>query len=192
MNIDNSSDDNLLRFDLQRSLKRSHINPKDLTTIQRILLTTDGMVTEILEAYLLEQMKVTKLSQDYSVLDHDIPYLELNKGTQVLLRKILLRGKLSHKNYIYAESIIVPERLNEKLRDGLLKTNKPIGQLILEDRLETFREILDCGKEEAQELSVYFNVKKDSFLIFRDYRVLANQLPIMLITEKFPEDGMII
>ena len=63
LNID-SSNENLLRLDLQQTLKRSPINPKDLTSFQRILLTTDGMVTEILEAFFWERMKVIKLFQD--------------------------------------------------------------------------------------------------------------------------------
>ncbi len=152
--INNSSNNSLLRLDLQRSLKRSHINPKDLTSFQRILLTTDGMVTEILEAYLWERMKVVKLFQDYFCLEHEIPTLDIKKGCKVLQRKILLRGRLSQKNHIYAESIIIPDRLDEKMSDGLLNSNKPIGLLILEDRLETFHEILDCGKEHALNLAI--------------------------------------
>ncbi len=186
----NNPSNNLLRIDLQKSLKRSPINPKELTPFQRILLTTDGMVTEILEAYLWERMNVIKLFQDYFLLDHDIPSLEAKKGCSVLQRKIVLRGKISQKNHIYAESIIVPDRLVENIRDGLLNSNKPIGLLILENRLETFREILDCGKEEAHELADCFNIKKGDLLIFRTYRVLANRLPIMLITEKFPEKAI--
>jgi len=190
MDYENSSNKDLLRIDLQTSLKRSPLNPKDITPFQRILLTTDGMVTEILEAYLWERMKIIKLSQDYCRLDKDIPALEIGKGCKVMERKILLCGGISRKNHLYAESIIIPDRLHEKIRDGLLNTNKPIGLLILENRLETFREILDCGKEEAQDLASYFNVKRDDFLIFRTYRVFSNGLPIMLITEKFAEHGI--
>jgi len=178
----------LLRVDLQRSLKPSHINLKDLTPFQRILLTTDGMVTEILEAYLWERIKVTKIFQEYFILERSIPSLEIERGCRILKRKICLSGRLSHKNHIYAETIIVPDRLDERIRDGLLNSNKPIGQLILEDRLETFREILDYGKEQARDLAVYFNIKKNDFLIFRTYRVFTNSLPIMLITEKFQKN----
>jgi len=190
MDLDNSSNKDLLRIDLQTSLRRSPINPKDITPFQRILLTTDGMVTEILEAYLWERMKVIKLFQDYFTLDHEIPSLEVGKGSKVMQRKVLLRGGLSQKNHLYAESIIIPDRLDEKIRDSLIHTNKPIGLLILENRLETFREILDCGKEEAQDLAGYFNINRNDFLIFRTYRVFSNHVPIMLITEKFAENGM--
>ena len=190
MSVTTSTDNNLLRLDLQQTLKRSPINPRDLTSFQRVLLTTDGMVTEMLEAVFWERMKVIKLFQDHFILDHDIPSLEIKKDCNVMQRKIFLRGKLSQKNHLYGDSIIVPDRLEENIRDGLLNSNKPIGLLLLENRLETFREILDCGKEKAHDLADDFNIEKDDFLIFRTYRVIANHLPIMLITEKFPEKGM--
>ncbi|KKO20893.1 MAG: chorismate pyruvate-lyase family protein [Candidatus Brocadia sp.] len=190
MDIGDSSNRGLLRIDLQTSLKRSPLNPKDITPFQRILLTTDGMVTEMLEAYLWERMKVIKLFQGYFVADNENPFLEIAKGCRVMQRKVLLCGRLSQKNHLYADSIIIPDRLDERIKDSLLNTNKPIGLLILENRLETFREILDCGKEEAEDLADYFNIRRSEFLIFRTYRVFSNRLPIMLITEKFPESGM--
>ena len=73
------------------------------------------------------------------------------------------------------------------MRDGLLRSGKAIGLLILEDRLETFREILACGREQAGDLSVHFFVDPDEYLIYRTYRVIVKGSPVMLITEKFPE-----
>ena len=183
----NSSNQHLMRQDLERSLHQRAINPLTLSALQRILLTTDGTVTEILEAYFGEAMRVVKLSQDLVTLDCAIQALGLNQGHQVLSRKILLQGKLSRVNFLYAESVIAPDRLDEHVRDGLLKSNKPIGQLILEHRIETFKEILDCGKEPAGSLTEYFPIDGASAVIFRTYRVFANQQPVMVITEKFPE-----
>ena len=177
----------LLRIDLQESLKQSTIDPRSLSSFQRILLTTDGTVTEILEAYLWESVQVIKLDQSTVESEQEIPYLELPAKTSVMLRKILLRGKTSHKNYIYAESILVPDRLNANLRDSLINTKKPIGQLMNESRLETFRETLNCRMEPAGDLAEYFAIMPESMLISRTYRVLADRQPIMLITEKFPE-----
>ncbi|NEP45308.1 MAG: DUF98 domain-containing protein, partial [Okeania sp. SIO2H7] len=105
-----------MRADLDESLKRSHIEPSSLSTFQRILLTTDGTVTEMLEAYTLEQINVVKLSEGLVSTVQEIPVLELKRGTQVIERKILLQGKISRKNYLYAESIIVPERLDRKFQ----------------------------------------------------------------------------
>jgi chorismate-pyruvate lyase len=180
-------EDQILRTDLQKSLKRSHIEPSSLSTFQRILLTTDGTVTHMLEAYLFEQIHVAKLSEKLVSLTQDIPSMELKKGTEIIARKILLRGSISRKNFIYAESIIVPERLDEKFRNELLKTKSPIGKIWLEQRVETFKEILDSGKEPANDLSNYFDIEPEENILFRTYNVLHSRKSIMMITEKFPE-----
>jgi len=177
----------LLRVDLQRSLRHSGIHPDDLSAFQRILLTTDGMVTEMLEAFYWERMSVVKLSQDQTRIEEENDDLEIDEGTSVIKREILLRGKESGINRLYASSILVPERLDRKMQDGLFKSKRPIGLLILEDRLETFREILDCGNEPDERAAVHFGLKPEEPIIYRTYRVFANRRPIMLITEKFPQ-----
>ena len=181
-------DSRLLRIDLQESLQQSNLDPRKLSSFQRILLTTDGTVTEILEAQLWEAIKIIKVEQEILKTESSNAYLEIDKGADVILRKVLLRGKTSHKNYIYAESITVIDRLSDELKDGLANSKKGLGQLMLESRLETFREILKCRRIQAEDLAEYFGVKHDSHLITRTYRVFANRKPLMLITETFPED----
>ena len=185
--IETNSNTNLMRADLDKSLKRSHIEPASLSTFQRVLLTTDGTVTEMLEAYLLENMKVVKLGEGLVSTVQDIPLLDLQRGTPIIERKILLQGKISHKNFLYAESIIVPERLDEKFQDGLLKSKTPIGKLWLQYKVETFKEIVDSGKEPSGKLADYFLIEKEDKILFRTYLVFTNRKPVMMITEKFPE-----
>lgn len=177
----------MLRIDLEKSLSHSDLDLKNLSPFQRILLTTDGTVTEILEAQFWEPINLIKLFQEKRVSDVDIPYLEIRSGTDILVRKILLQGNDSKTNYIYAESILVPEHLDDYLQDGLINTDKPLGRLMIEAKTETFREILSCKKEKAEELNEYFDQAAESILISRTYRVFADQKPIILITEKFPE-----
>lgn len=177
----------MLRIDLQESLKQTTLDPRELSCFQRILLTLDGTVTEVLEAQVWESIRIEKLFQKRVQSDRAIPYLEVEASESVLVRKVMLRGKWSHKNYIYAESILVPDRLPEGLGEGFLSTRKPLGQLMLEARTETFREILSCSLEPAGELGDYFDVAAESDLVSRTYRVIAGGHPIMLITEKFPK-----
>lgn len=177
----------LMRKDLQKSLKRHFIDPRQLSTFQRILLTTDGTVTEILEAYLFEKIQVVKLSQTPVILKKGLKQLKLQKESNVIERKILLQGKVSRKNFIYAESIFVPDRFDQKIQAGLEKSRKPIGQIWLEYKIETFREIIDSGIEPANKLADYFCIKEDDNLLFRTYLVFSNKKPIIMITEKFPE-----
>jgi chorismate-pyruvate lyase len=166
--------------------RTSPIEPRALSAFQRVLLATDGTLTDILEAYLAESMRVVKLHQETEETRAEISELDLPPGSTVVRRRILLRGKWSHKNYLYAESILVPERLNEHLRTGVFSTRKPLGQLIVEAALETRREILGCHLEPAADLGRYFDVAKGEQLISRTYRIFAEGKAIMLITEKFP------
>jgi len=175
------------RADLQDSLRRSHIDPAKLSVFQRIILTTDGTLTEILEAYLSEKIRLVKLSETIESMTQDNLLLDICNGQEVIERKILLQGKISRNNWIYAESILVPDRLDEKLKNGLLVSQEPMGRLWLEHRLETFKEIVDSAREPAEDLADYFKIERSDKLLSRTYRVFSGQRPIILITEKFPE-----
>ncbi len=163
------------------------VHPLRRTPIQRILLVTDGTVTEILEAYTGESMRLIKLYEEVIELEHDLPGLDIKAGQQALRRKILLQGKMSLTNFLYADSYVALDRLDDWMRKGLLESHKPIGFLMQERKLETYREILGCGREIADGLAPYFNVSEHDGMIWRTYRVINNAQPIMLITEKFPE-----
>jgi len=178
----------LMRSDLDKSLARSHIEPSKVSPFQRILLTTDGTLTEILEAYLFEPILIVKLSEEIILTTQDIPLLDLKSGSEVIERKVLLQGKISRKNFIYAESVLVHERLEPKFRDELLKSKIPMGRLWLEHKIETFKEIIDSSQQLAENLSNYFKIQTEDRMLSRTYRVFSNHQPIMMITEKFPEN----
>ncbi len=176
-----------MRSNLQQSLSCTRIDPFTLSNFQKILLTTDGTITHILEVCLLEAIQIVKLSEELVLPTQDIPFVELTQKTEIIDRKVLLRGKKSGKNFIYAESLIFPEKIDEKFRDKLLGTKTPIGKIWFDCRVETFKEIFNSGKEPANELASYFNIQSESNLLFRTYGVFSKQQLIMLITEKFPE-----
>lgn len=176
-----------MRTDLDISLQRSHIDPSNLSIFERILLTTDGTVTDMLEAYFFEQIQLVKLSEQLVKLEQDLPELDLAKGSEAMERKILLQGKISRRNYIYAESILALDRLDEQFREELLQTKTPIGKIWLEQKVETFKEIIDTGKQPANGLCSYFNISEADPVLFRTYCVRSNRKPTMMITEKFPK-----
>lgn len=77
--------------------------------------------------------------------------------------------------------------LEEKFRNELFNTNKPIGQIWSEQKVETFKEIINYGKEPANELASYFGIKPEENVFFRTYSVSSQGKITMIITEKFPE-----
>ncbi len=185
--IINRSKDYASRQDLNESLKSGRIDPTKLSVFQRVILTTDGTLTEILEAYLSEKIRLVKLSETSKPITQNNLLLDIPIGQEVIERAILLQGKISLNNWVYAESILIPDRLEEKLKNRLLVSQEPMGRLWLEHRLETFKEIVDSAREPADDLADYFNIKKSDKLLSRSYRVFSGRKPIILITEKFPE-----
>jgi len=181
----------LMRSDIEENMATSHIEPSRLSAFQRILLTTDGTLTEILEAYLFEPIQVVKLFEKIIATKQDISPLDLKAGSEVIERKVLLQGKISRKNFIYAESVLVHERLELKFRDELLKSQIPMGRLWLEHKIETFKEIIDSSQELAEDLSNYFKIQREDRMLSRTYRVFSNHQPIIMITEKFPENSFL-
>jgi chorismate-pyruvate lyase len=184
---DKETEHSMLRTDLQRSLSQGHIDPSSLSTFQRIILTTDGTLTDILEAFIFEQVRVVKLSETLGPAPEDMEVLELRKNTDIIDRRVLLQGKISRKNFIYAESIIIPERLDENFREELLRSRTPIGRLWLEYKMETFKEIIDSEKRMAGVLASHFDIRTNDFLFSRTYRVFLGRRPALMITEMFPE-----
>ncbi len=179
----------VLRTDLHESLKDSQIDPSKLGPFQKILLIADGTLTNLLEAFLNEPIGVVKLSEKIVSITADILPLEIKAGTEVLERQILLQGKTSQRNWLYADSIIVLERLEEKFREKLIKSHTPIGKLWREHKTETFKEIVTYDRELAGSLSDYFEIKREDKLLSRTYRVFSSRQPVMTIIEKFPENS---
>lgn len=172
---------------LNNELEPTSINPSLLSTFQKIILTTDGTLTELLEIYLHEKLKIVKLGEEMFPAEEAITALDIKTSHEIMRRRILLRGTISQSNWIYAESFIVPDRLDEVFRERLIKSQEPMGRLWLERRIETFKEIIDTERQIAGDLSQYFQLKPEDRLLSRTYRVFSNQQVIMMITEKFPE-----
>jgi chorismate-pyruvate lyase len=184
----NGSSHGRARHDIPLTLFERAVQPLKRTPLQRILLVTDGTVTEILEAYTGESMRLVKLLEEVQTLDQPLASLRAAPGEQVLRRHILLQGKMSLTNFLYADSYIAVDRLDESLRNGLLKSHKPIGFLIQEQRMETYREIVGCGRELVGPLAPYFAAEPSEGMIWRTYLIYYKGQPIMQITEKFPEN----
>lgn len=112
----------------------------------------------------------------------------LEEEETVLDRKILLQGATSRGNFIYASSHIFLDRLPGRFTRQLLHSSTPIGELWNKYRVETFKEIVDFGTEQAGELAEYFDLPADGRFHYRTYYVFSNGELNMIITEKFPEN----
>lgn len=89
------------------TFEKSSFNPMKLSVLERILLTIDGRVTDIIQAYSNESIYAVKLSQEVETLVEAIPVLEITNKHRILRRKVLLRSKKSQTNFLYADSLLV-------------------------------------------------------------------------------------
>jgi chorismate-pyruvate lyase len=157
----------------------------DLSPIVHILLITDGTITPILEACTGEPMQAVRLFQTVGPCGRSDPQLELGRRHPVLRRTVLVQGSRSGIDYVYAESVIALDRVSARLRDELLLTDRPIGRVLRDHRVETFKEILVSGQEPAGPSAAHFAVDPMQPLPSRTFRLLCANDPIMLITERF-------
>lgn len=149
---------------------------RELPAFLRVLLTTDGTVTKSLESYFWEAVGVERCHQGLSKLESECEPLDIPSGAEVLNRHVRLQGKQSERIYAWAQSILVLARLPETLAKALLEERIGIGELVRESGLETYRELLEIGREciESQEC------------ISRTYRIFVDGAAAIQVTEYFP------
>jgi chorismate-pyruvate lyase len=170
---------------LQISRLLSGVDLRSLAPIQRVLLATDGTLTDTLEVVVLEPIRLVKIGQRVLPPGRSHNRLQLGPEERVLERRIILQGARSGARYVYAESAIAIDRLEATLTRDLFESDLPIGRLWSEHRLETYKELLEvwCGRRQPN-LPAEFGASRLP-LAGRTYRVFAAGRPVMVITEQF-------
>ena len=164
-----------------------------LNHIQKILLMTDGTVTELLEYLSQEPIVIEKVYQKLEgdlcgVPDEHVSSIQPGVS-QVLIRKIILKGKITRKNYIYAESTILVDCLPSDFRNELINTKTPIGKLWSKHRLETYKTDFVAIKEKpTAQIASHLSIPLDTDVLSRTYCVYSCGEKSMVITEKFSSD----
>jgi chorismate-pyruvate lyase len=167
----------------------AHTSALDIATLgllQRILVTTDGTLTDMLAAAFLEPIQLVKLVVTIERSREPVRSLDVVAGSTIMRRSVVLRGERSLVNYVYAETLIDADRLTPQFRDDLLAGNVPLGQLWLTHRLETWKERPRVRRRPAGELAGHLGVSEDAGLIERNYRTFTAGAPVFDVTEFFP------
>ena len=154
--------------------------------LQRVLLVCDGTLTDTLQAAFLEPIALRKLAIETTHAARAISELDVAAGAPLMERKILLCGETSGRVYVYAESLLVLDRLPARFREELVESGMPMGRLWSEHKLETWKELLSVGRHPMRELAVHFRAAPESECLVRRYRVISDGRPLMVITEHFP------
>lgn len=167
---------------------KDKLDLRDIPPLLRMLLITDGTVTKSLEAYFWERVIVETIEQKPLNLDKDNYWLDAKAHEQVLNREIRLIGEQSGHIYAYANSLLRLEEIESDLREQLLSGKIGIGELLREKGLETYREIVDMGRNSSPSITNTLEIPEHSEYVYRTYRIISHHKPSILITENFPFD----
>ncbi len=154
----------------------------------KALLSTDGTLTLLLDAFSGENVETVLLAQRTERADAEsaCTTMRLEPNEATTRREVLLRTASSKRNLVYAESRIADARLPPGIRASLMQGTRPIGLLLRSARIESFRELVDWGIHPLDEAPCPNACFDATELVYRSYHIVVASRPVMRITEYFP------
>ena len=150
---------------------------------QKILLTTDGSITAILDV-LYGKISLFTIDQHFGIAEErHAKLVNVEPGDEINFREVLM-----HKDarpLIYAISHVPLGRCSEDICSDLLRADIPIGRILKNYKIESRREVNNIYIEKANEkLKELF--KTDEDFLARDYVIIHEDEILMWIKEMFP------
>lgn len=159
---------------------------EQLPAFLRTLLVADGTVTKTLEAYFWEPVIVLPILQQICKPDLPIPELLQVTGTHLLQREVKLIGKKTGRCYAQARSFLILDYLPEHFAHAIKEGQMGIGELLREQGVETFRDIVELGFQHRGACKDERLKMLNDDLVSRSYRISVSGTPAILVTEYFP------
>ena len=175
-------------MDITRSLDEIEKSVGHLSPVQKILLGTDGSVTQLLEAATGHTVTITTLVQEVIRADAAVAErLNIREGEAVNHRIVELKDAEKNEVLIYALSQTPLSRLPPEFKEDLMRADIPIGKIIKRHRIEARREILNARVSPApDEISRIFSLCRNEPLLCRQYQIIHHGEPLIFIEEQFP------
>ena len=156
---------------------------EEFSNTQKILLTTDGSITAILDV-LFGKITLTTLDQHFE--DADKPHAELvnvDEGEEINFREVIMHTP--QRPLIYAISHIPLKRCSKDVCRDLIRADIPIGRILKNYHIESRREIRKIYIEKPNDtLKELFKTSED--MLAREYVIINNDEILMWIKEVFP------
>ena len=154
----------------------------DLSNEQKILLSTDGSVTTILDV-IQGHVKIETLEQKFIDADAEIAeLLNIEIGDVVNYRVVVIE---TEQPLIYAVSLIPIKRLENEFKEDIIRADIPIGRILRKHNIESRREIKSVYSEEpSPEIKEIF--KTDSLMLARTYNIIHHDEILIWLMETFP------
>lgn len=159
----------------------------EVSSLEKVLLLTDGSVTTLLEAVFGETVEVRTAVQQVVLADPEqAARLSVEDGAPVNHRVVDLVGTESGRVFVHAVSQTPLARLTAGARDDLLAADIPIGVILRRHQLETRREIVTVDEVPAGEGAARaFGLPGDAAVLCRRYVIVHDGRPLIWIQEQF-------
>ena len=133
-----------------------------LSPMQKVLIGTDGSVTNLLGMATGHSVSITTRVQDVVAADPEAAVaLAIEAGDEVNHRIVELKDSVTGKVLIYAVSRTPLRRLAPEFRQDLMRADIPIGRILSRHRIESRREITDARVVQAgTDLARTFNIHR--------------------------------
>ena len=175
-----------MRGDVESILRSKGQCYFDLSLSSRLLLVTDGTVTELLEALVGEPVEIGFKYQTRALIDNHPDIQPRHNITEYLERAITLRGTTSATDWLYAESVVFHQLLTPAAQEMLTEDRVPIGIVLREHTSDNHRKLIDCGFNQNATAAEILDMNSDYRFLYRKYKVLVGPNTVMDITEWFP------
>ncbi|WP_298524150.1 chorismate lyase [uncultured Methanobrevibacter sp.] len=156
---------------------------KTFSNTQKILLTTDGSITAILDV-LYGKITLKTIDQHFENADAEhAKLINVCQGEEINFREVIMHK--DGKPLIYAISHIPLSRCHEGICSDLIRADIPIGRILKNYDIESRREIRNIYIEKPDEkLQEIFGTDED--MLARDYVIINCDEILMWIKEVFP------
>jgi chorismate-pyruvate lyase len=144
---------------LKDILKLEKMSNIKLNSFEKILLINTGTTEQMLQILSNSLTKVLILQQ--------------TEKNDIITRKINIISNNRKKILVSASSIIYVKNLPDKIIDEIRKGEKGIGMILLENKLETYKRIIEIGYNSSDSI------------IYRKYVLLSKNHIISKIVENF-------
>ncbi|MHB8219983.1 MAG: chorismate--pyruvate lyase family protein [Acidimicrobiales bacterium] len=151
--------------------------------VEGALLRSGGSVTSFLEELAHEPIDADVLAHRPAVPGNPSE-LDVVPGTQLVLRAVLLTGRRTGRCFVYAETILVVDRLSASVRSRLERTGEPIGRVLGDHGLRFDRQPIE-GPPVPGRMGLVVPDVVDGSVLSRRYRIAIDGVAAILVAEWF-------
>ena len=175
-------------MDIAQAIREIEAQVGRISPVQKVLLGTDGSVTQLLESVTGKQVVIKTLVQNVVPADRETANnLSITEGDPVNYRIVEIRAGDTGDVLIYAISHTPLSRLSPEFRDDLMRADIPIGRIIQQHHIEARRQILNARVLPAtDETGRIFSIARNEPVLSRQYRIIHSGKPLIFIEEQFP------